>query len=96
MFTNTGGHTSPAAASKLDNDVYRLSVASSDRGWTAQLDNALTTATAGRTVSVPVYVLRDPDAARTTTATLTARSESNPAITRSFTCTVDVGDTVRR
>jgi hypothetical protein len=94
--TNTGGHTSPHAASKLDKDVYRLSVSSSGRGWTAQLDNALTTAAAGRTVTVPVYVLRDAEAARTTTVTLTARSESDPGISRSLTCTVDAGDTVRR
>jgi M6 family metalloprotease-like protein len=94
--TNTGGHPSPAAAGKLDNDVYRLSVSSRGRGWTAQLDNALTTATAGRTVTVPVYVSRTPGAARDATVTLTARSESDPSVTRSLTCTVDAGDTTRR
>jgi hypothetical protein len=49
------------------------------RGWTARLDNALTTAAAGRTGTVPVYVLRDAEAARTTTVTLTAKSEAIPA-----------------
>ena len=93
--TNTGGHTSPGATSKLDSDVYRLSVSSNGKGWTAQLDNALTTATAGRTVTVPVYVLRDSGAARDTTVTLTARSESDPGVVRALTCTVDVSDTMR-
>ncbi|CAM3696737.1 hypothetical protein KIPE111705_20850 [Kibdelosporangium persicum] len=66
------------------------------KGWTAQLDNALTTATAGRTVTVPVYVLRTPGSARNTSVTLTAKSESDPTVTRSLTCTVDVGDTIPR
>uniref|UniRef100_UPI0036F3D755 peptidase M6 n=1 Tax=Lentzea alba TaxID=2714351 RepID=UPI0036F3D755 len=92
--TNTGGHPSPGATAKLDNDVYRLAVTSSGQGWTAHLDNALTTAAAGRTVTVPVYVLRNSGAARTTTVTLTAKSESDPTATRSLTCTVGVGDTV--
>ncbi len=91
--TNTAGHTSPSAATKLDNDVYRLSVQSRGRGWTAQLDNALTTAAAGRTVTVPVYVSRTPGSAQSTTVTLTARSETDPTATRSLTCTVDVQDT---
>ena len=56
--------------------------------------NALATATAGRTVTVPVYVLRNSGAARTTTVTLTAKSESDPTVSRSLTCTVGVGDTV--
>ncbi len=77
-------------------DVYRLSVSSRGRGWTAQLDNALTTATAGETVTVPVYVLRTPGSAQNTTVTLTARSESDPAATRSLTCAVDIRDTTRR
>lgn len=94
--TNTTGHTSPDVAATLNNDVYRLSVSSRGRGWTAQLDNALTTAAAGRTVTVPVYVSRTPGSAQNTTVTLTARSESNPGVTRSLTCTVDVRDTSRR
>jgi M6 family metalloprotease-like protein len=94
--TNTGGHTSPDVAGKLNNDVYRLSVESRGRGWTAQLDNALTTATAGGTVTVPVYVTRTPGADRSTTVTLTAKSESDPRVTRSLPCTVDVSDTTRR
>jgi hypothetical protein len=51
----------------------------------------LTTTAAGRTVTVPVYVLRDSGAARSTTVTLTARSESDPTVTRSLTCAVDLG-----
>jgi len=94
--TNTAGHTSPNVASKLNNDVYRLSVSSRGKGWTAQLDNSLTTAAAGRTVTVPVYVTRTPGSAQNTTVTLTAKSESNPGVTRSLTCTVDVRDTTRR
>lgn len=94
--TNTGGHTSPNVAAKLNNDVYRLSVSSQGNGWTAQLDNALATAAAGRTVTVPVYVARTPASAGSTTVTLTARSESNPGVTRSLTCTVGVNDTTRR
>jgi hypothetical protein len=94
--TNTAGHTSPTVAAKLNNDVYRLSVSSRGKGWTAQLDNALTTAAAGRTVTVPVYVTRTPGSAQNTTVTLTAKSESDPTATRSLTCTVDVRDTTRR
>ncbi|MFC0111696.1 peptidase M6 [Kibdelosporangium aridum] len=93
--TNTAGHPSADLESKLDNDVYRLAVSSSGKGWTAQLANALTTAKAGQTVAVPVFVVRTPGSARNTTVTLTARSESDPHVTRSLTCTVDVGDTIR-
>lgn len=93
--TNTAGHTSTDVADQLNNDVYRLSVTSRGKGWTAQLDNALTTATAGDTVTVPVYVSRTPGAARNTTVTLTAKSESDPTVTRSLACTVDVRDTTR-
>ncbi|MBP2327909.1 M6 family metalloprotease-like protein [Kibdelosporangium banguiense] len=93
--TNTAGHTSTNVASKLDNDVYRLSVSSRGRGWTAQLDNALTTATAGRTVTVPVYVSHTPGSDQSTTVTLTAKSESNPTVTHSLPCTVNVDDTTR-
>lgn len=93
--TNTGGHTSPNVAGKLNNDVYRLSVSSRGAGWTAQLDNMLTTAAAGRTVTVPVYVSRTPGSAQNTTVTLTAKSESNPSVTRSLTCTVAISDTSR-
>lgn len=91
--TNTAG---VAVADTLNNDVYRLSVRSRGSGWTAQLDNALTTAAAGRTTTVPVYVSRAPGAARDATVTLTAKSESDPTVTRSLTCTVDIGDTTRR
>lgn len=87
-LTNTGTAQS--------DDVYRLSVSNRGRGWTAQLDNALTTATGGETVTVPVYVTRTAGSAQNTTVTLTARSESSPTVTRSLTCTVDVRDTTRR
>jgi hypothetical protein len=86
-LTNTG-------AARSD-DVYRLSVKSRGKGWTAELDNALTTASAGDTVDVPVYVSRSPGAAPDTTVTLTATSESDPAAARSRTCTVDGHDTGR-
>ncbi|WP_051426147.1 hypothetical protein [Jiangella gansuensis] len=89
---NTAGHTSDVTG-KLDSDVYRLAVDSSGKGWTAQLDNALTTAGAGETVEVPVYVTREPTAARDTTVTLTATSESDPSATQQVTCTVAVKDT---
>jgi hypothetical protein len=89
-LTNTG---QGAIESSSDGDVYRLSVSSQGKGWKAELDNALTTAASGRTVTVPVYVSRTPGSARTTTVTLTARSESSPATVHSFTCTVNVGDT---
>ncbi|TDC48241.1 peptidase M6 [Jiangella ureilytica] len=90
--TNTAGHVSDAG-DELNNDVYRLSVDSSGKGWTAELDNALTTARAGETVEVPVYVTREPTAARNTTVTLTATSESDPSATQQVTCTVAVKDT---
>ncbi|HEX6358401.1 hypothetical protein [Actinophytocola sp.] len=92
-LTNTGQAN---ASEELNNDVYRLSVSSRGRGWTAQLDNALTTARAGGTVAVPVYVSRAAGSARSTTVTLTAKSESDPRVTRSLTCTVDIRDTTRR
>lgn len=92
-LTNTG---QAGATEELNNDVYRLSVSSRGRGWTAQLDNALTTASAGRTVTVPVYVSRTPGSASNTTVTLTAMSESSPTVTRSLTCTVDIRDTTHR
>ncbi|SDU84538.1 metallopeptidase domain-containing protein [Jiangella alkaliphila] len=98
-LTNTGeeaatttGHPADVA-DQLDNDVYRLTAESSAQGWTAQLDNALTTARAGDTVEVPVYVTRETPAARETTVMLTATSESDPSATRSVTCTVAVQDT---
>lgn len=94
--TNTAGHTTTNVTAKLKNDVYRLSVSSRGRGWTAQLDNALTTTSAGATVTVPVYVSRTPGSAQNSTVTLTAKSESDPTVTRSRTCTVDVDDTTRR
>jgi M6 family metalloprotease-like protein len=86
-LTNTG-------AARSD-DVYRLSVKSRGKGWTAELDNALATASAGDTVDVPVYVSRSPGAARDTTVTLTATSESDPTAARSRTCSVDGHDTGR-
>ncbi len=98
-LTNTGegaattaGHPTDVS-DKLDNDVYRLSADSSAQGWTAELDNALTTARAGETVEVPVYVTREPSAARNTTVTLTATSESDPSATQQLSCTVAVKDT---
>ncbi|TDV56568.1 peptidase M6 [Actinophytocola oryzae] len=87
-LTNTG----QSGATPVD-DVYRLSVSSRGRGWTAVLDNALATAAAGHTVAVPVYVSPAPGAAREATVTLTARSESDPAATRSLACTVGRRDT---
>ncbi|MFJ2033639.1 hypothetical protein [Streptosporangium sp. NPDC087985] len=73
--------------------VQRLSTASSGKGWTAELDNALTTARPGESVDVPVYVTRVPGASQNTVVTLTATSESDPTATRSLSCTISVRET---
>jgi hypothetical protein len=91
-LTNTG----QAGAGIFDSDVYRVTAASSDAGWSVTLPNALAAAKAGETVQVPVHVLRDNKAAdksTRTTVTLTATSETDPTKTATRTCAVHVKDT---
>lgn len=101
--TNTGGPGETTVGhpdtddigAAFDSDVYRLSAESSAAGWEAQLPNALVTAGAGETVDVPVYALRRPadDAEASTTITLTATSESDPAASAEASCVVHLRDT---
>ncbi|WP_020608204.1 M6 family metalloprotease domain-containing protein [Actinokineospora enzanensis] len=71
----------------VDGDVYRVS-AKADRGWTAQVPNALATAEFGHQVSVPVHVKQDGRGGPFGKVTLTATSESNPTATATATCVV--------
>jgi M6 family metalloprotease-like protein len=78
----------------FDSDVYRLSAQTRSRGWDAKLTNRLTTARAGQTVEVPVYVVRERGRHAGTTArvTLRATSESDPNATSTASCTVHLRD----
>ena len=68
-------------------DVFRLSAAAKDPGWSVQLQNALMALKAGSSVSVDVYFSR-PEHASASTLTLTGRSESDPSQSSSAVCTV--------
>jgi M6 family metalloprotease-like protein len=92
-LTNTGNTvaTDPAlhpqdANAFLTSDVYRLSASSTGTGWSAALANALTTAKAGETVKVPVYVTRAAGSAGNGTVSLTATSVSDPSKTQTAVC----------
>jgi M6 family metalloprotease-like protein len=74
----------------LDSDIYRLSVAATGSGWSAELPNALAAVKAGQTENVPVYVSRSGSAARSGSVTLTAVSESDPTKRVTATCSVAV------
>lgn len=84
-LTNTGRPGNGGA--HLDSDVYRLSAATTGRGWSAWLPNRIATAKAGSTVSVPVAVTAQPGAARHGRVVLKARSESDPRKSVQATCT---------
>lgn len=85
---NTGeaAQTDPAlhpqdATAYLQDDIYRLSVSVSGRGWRAQLQNALAAVKFGEAQSVPVYVAAGAGRAGSAKITLKARSESDPTKT---------------
>lgn len=90
--TGTGGQSS-AHAGAVESDVFRVSTASSGKGWTVWTPNAVVTARAGEAVEVPVYASRVPGSANNTDVTLTATSESDPTKTASMTCNVHTKDT---
>jgi len=84
--TNTGA---AAADPAQPSDVFRLSAETGAEGWSAELQNQLTTAQAGQSVTVPVYAVRSGgEAADEATITLTATSESDPTKTATADCVV--------
>jgi len=68
-------------------DIFRLSAAAKDPGWSVQLQNALIALKPGSSVSVDVYFSR-PQHTSASTLTLTATSESDPSQSSSAVCTV--------
>jgi len=94
-LTNTGkaAATDPALHPQderayLRNDVYRLSAATSGKGWSARLPNDLTTAAFGQTVTVPAYATRSAGGSRAAVLKLTATSVSDPHKKATATCTL--------
>jgi M6 family metalloprotease-like protein len=93
-LVNTGRSAPPAGqhpedvARYLDGDVYRLAADVDGHGWTVDIPNQLATADFGKSVRVPVYVLRSHSAAHVAKVHLTATSESDPSKTATATCTV--------
>jgi M6 family metalloprotease-like protein len=67
----------------LQSDVYRLGVAVSGEGWSAQLQNSLAAVKFGESASIPVYVTAG--SAGSATITLSATSESDPEKTATAT-----------
>ncbi|WP_346767594.1 M6 family metalloprotease domain-containing protein [Knoellia koreensis] len=93
QLTNTGAGVGDSSGQPEDvtqylgNDVYRLSATTTSAGWQVNLPNALTTAKAGETVTVPVHALASGDGTRPGKIVLTATSESDPSRTSTATCT---------
>jgi hypothetical protein len=94
-LTNTGSAAAideashPADAAKVVGyDIYRMSVTTDGKGWTASLQNALAAARFGGSSKVAVFVRRAAGAAQSATVTLKAVSESDPGKTASATWTV--------
>ncbi len=89
--TGTSAATDPAlhpqdATAYLDQDIYRLSVAVDDPGWSAELRNGLAAAKFGESLTVPVHVSRAQGSATTATVTLHAQSESDATKSATATC----------
>ncbi|GAA0924756.1 peptidase M6 [Virgisporangium aurantiacum] len=81
------GHPEDVTA-YVGSDVYRVKAATSARGWTTWVANAVATAKFGQTVPVTVYVKRDPGAQRSAAVQLTATSESDPTKSATTSCIV--------
>ncbi len=81
-------HPSPAAATHLEADVYRLAVSVEGRGWSARLLNDLAAAPFGGSRPVTVYVAHESGSAPTAEVTLRAASESDPAAIATATVSV--------
>ncbi|MFC4911197.1 M6 family metalloprotease domain-containing protein [Actinomadura gamaensis] len=82
VLRNTGKGGSGYTAS----DVYRLTSATSARGWTTWLPNSLATAQNGRATKVEVWAKPGAGADRHARISLTAASESDPSKTSTSTC----------
>jgi M6 family metalloprotease-like protein len=79
----------PADASAyLSFDVYRLSVSTEGKGWTAQLLNNLAAVEFGGSQPVKVYVSREDGGAQSARVILRATSESDPSKTSAATVKV--------
>ena len=90
VVTNAGEVRSSGAQgiAKYDRyDVFRLSAASGDDGWSARLQNALVAVRAGESKEVSVYVSHN-DNAGGATITLRAQSESDPSKSSVGPCVV--------
>jgi hypothetical protein len=71
-----------------DADVYRLTAAASEHGWSVWTPNALATAKAGGRTVVTVYARHAAGAAHRGTVRLTATSESDPTKKATAVCKV--------
>ena len=91
-LTNTGGAVEDA---KANSDIYRLTTSIDGRGWSVNTPSSVVSATAGETITVPVYASRGADAARDATVTVTATSENNPSATETITCELDAPGNAR-
>lgn len=69
------------ATTYLNSDIYRLSVTTTDPGWSAQLANALAAVKFGDSLQLPVHVTHTAGGGHSATITLTATSESDPTKT---------------
>jgi M6 family metalloprotease-like protein len=81
VLTNTGTPAAddPAVQPQyLNCDLYRLSAAIEEPGWTATLASELAAIRFGDSKKIRVRVSRAPGSAATATVTLTAQSESDP------------------
>jgi len=84
MLTNTGQlaptetANGSAPVTAFSNDIYRLSATVEGEGWSVRLLNALAALPAGGSAAVTVHASAAPGAARNTTVTLRAVSESDP------------------
>lgn len=69
-------------------DVFRLSVATQEKGWTVELANALVALAPGNRAPVPIRFVRSPGAAPSATIAITAVSESDQSKTSTVTTTL--------
>ncbi|HJR59476.1 MAG TPA: hypothetical protein VJ813_08765 [Vicinamibacterales bacterium] len=69
-------------------DVFRLAVSTHDKGWGAQLENALVALQPGQMKRIPVRITRAPGTGRGMNFEFSALSESDPAVYRTTSVTV--------
>lgn len=82
----------PDAAAFLSHDIYRLSVAVSGQGWSADLPNALAAVKFGESQSVAVRTSHTSRAEANGILTLKAVSESDPNQSATANCSLRTGN----